>query len=434
MGTARIPWVLYGDFNIIKNDSERRGGRPRPFVAMEEFNQCIQTCGLLEMCSKGPNVTWCNGQGGQARSWARFDRCFLDTNFLSSFSNVSYQVLARSTSDHSPLVIQMGENLFRYGPSPFRFQYMWTDHLKFYSFVEGVWKREGLAHGLINLSSKLQRVKVALKEYNKSVFGKTNIIITGLEARIDNLESRLQVSFNAEDDSDLLASKLELLTWLGREDIRLAHMAKKSWLKDEDQNSKFFHAYLKAKLHKRVQEMSMSDGRVLQSPLDIHKAAVDHFQEFLGQNSSHAFSNLSDLISPIITNEDNLTIGRDPSIEEVKDALFSIPIDSSLGPDGFGSGFFRVCWDLVKDDLLSAIVEFFYSHMLPRNFTASYIVLIPKVDKPSGFDKFRPISLCSVVYKICSKIIVARMTSLLPKMISQEQGAFIPVVFLRISV
>jgi len=45
---------------------------------------------------------------------------------------------------------------------------------------------------------------------------------------------------------------------------------------------------------------------------------------------------------------------------------------------------------------------------------------------PTGFDKFRPISLCLVFYKICSKVIVHHLTILLPKIISLEQGAFIP--------
>lgn len=51
---------------------------------------------------------------------------------------------------------------------------------------------------------------------------------------------------------------------------------------------------------------------------------------------------------------------------------------------------------------------------LPKFFTASYLVLIPKVDSLIGFDKFRPISLYSVFYTLCSKIIVNRLTSLLP--------------------
>jgi len=48
------------------------------------------------------------------------------------------------------------------------------------------------------------------------------------------------------------------------------------------------------------------------------------------------------------------------------------------------------------------------------------------VPDPCSFDKFRPISLCSVVYKICSKLIVNRLSAVLRRLVSEEQGAFLP--------
>ncbi|CAI9777355.1 unnamed protein product [Fraxinus pennsylvanica] len=46
---SHIPWVVVGDFNSIRNNSERHGGRPRPMGAMEDFNQFIDNCGLMEI-------------------------------------------------------------------------------------------------------------------------------------------------------------------------------------------------------------------------------------------------------------------------------------------------------------------------------------------------------------------------------------------------
>lgn len=44
---------------------------------------------------------------------------------------------------------------------------------------------------------------------------------------------------------------------------------------------------------------------------------------------------------------------------------------------------------------------------------------------PTSFFKFWPINLCSVANKIFSKIIITRLSRVIHKMISQEQGAFV---------
>lgn len=54
-----------------------------------------------------------------------------------------------------------------------------------------------------------------------------------------------------------------------------------------------------------------------------------------------------------------------------------------------------------------------------------YIVLIPKVSALTSFDKFRPISLCFVFYKILAKILVNRISVVLDKLIAPEQWVFV---------
>ena len=63
---------------------------------------------------------------------------------------------------------------------------------------------------------------------------------------------------------------------------------------------------------------------------------------------------------------------------------------------------------------------------MPREVNASLIVLIPKISNPTSVNHFRLISLCNVVYKIISKLLVEKIRPLLDKMISPAQSAFIP--------
>lgn len=114
-----------------------------------------------------------------------------------------------------------------------------------------------------------------------------------------------------------------------------------------------------------------------------------------------------------------------PSNKELKVATRFIPIDSSPGPDGFGSSFYLADWELIRDDLLEAANEYFNGATLPRFFTTSFIVIIPKVVEPLTIEKLQPINVCLMAYKIFSKIIVGRLSGYLSQLISSKHGAFI---------
>ena len=56
---------------------------------------------------------------------------------------------------------------------------------------------------------------------------------------------------------------------------------------------------------------------------------------------------------------------------------------------------------------------------------ATYITLIPKVDKTNNSDEYRMISLCNLLYKVVSKIIAERMKPVLGRFVSTKQFGFL---------
>ncbi|KAK4833981.1 hypothetical protein QYF36_014386 [Acer negundo] len=364
------PWVVVGDFNIIRNDSERIGGNPRPLASMADFNDSLDRCGLLDLSSGGNHMSWCNGHE------ANLDRVVINSAYTTQFPFAHLEYLRRKTSDHCPMVVHFDRPHSSYGPFPFRFQNMWCSHVGFLSCVEEAWNKTDSVTGLWKLAIRLKRTKLALRAWNKNTFGRVEVILQDLEARLDNLECQLQLGYSQEVEAEYLVTKIELQLWEHREATRLNQIAKKTWL--------------------------------LEGGTGVETA------------------DLSSLINPTISEVDNEMLCMVPSEEEVKDAISSIPKHSSPGPDGFGLAFYIECLDIIKQDVIDAARDFFNGVPLPRFFSSSFIVLIPKVQDPSSFDKFRPISLCSVAYKIFSKILVKRMTRIIHKFVSPEQGAFVP--------
>ncbi|KAF5477571.1 hypothetical protein F2P56_004196 [Juglans regia] len=224
------PCLFAGDFNIIRSDVERCGGCPRTRIAMDEFNRWIHQGGLMEMNSQGGKFTWCNGQQGLSRAWAKLDRVLVDANFLTLFPSAH-------------------------------------------------------CSGLFKLASKLKKLKVALREWNKRVFGRTNNQIAILEENVESLEHLLQRDWDNDIERELVRCSNESSSWRRREDIRLAQMAK----------------IKRRKIHK----LRTSNGMESNSPEEIHLGAVDYFSEFLHRsNPAREMPDLTSLISSVIDEED----------------------------------------------------------------------------------------------------------------------------------
>lgn len=77
------------------------------------------------------------------------------------------------------------------------------------------------------------------------------------------------------------------------------------------------------------------------------------------------------------------------------------------------------------NDVVKAVTSFFLKGSMCKEVNSSLIVLIPKITNPTFVNHFKPISLCNVVYKIISKLLITKLRPLLDKLISPTQSAFI---------
>ncbi|GJR71446.1 hypothetical protein Tco_0083811 [Tanacetum coccineum] len=109
---------------------------------------------------------------------------------------------------------------------------------------------------------------------------------------------------------------------------------------------------------------------------------------------------------------------------EVKETMFSMRNDKSLGPDGFTAAFFKEAWDIVASDVINAVKEFFVNGTLLKELNHTIIALIPKVSSPTHINDYRPISCCNMLFKCISKIISNRIKGSLKVLVSSNQSAF----------
>lgn len=110
---------------------------------------------------------------------------------------------------------------------------------------------------------------------------------------------------------------------------------------------------------------------------------------------------------------------------ELESTLKWFKREKILGPDGWTIEFYITFYDLLNNDLLRVVEEGRVSGSLYNAINSTFIAFIPKLDSPSSFDDYCPISLCHVLYKIISKIIVNRLRPILSRNIAPQQFAFL---------
>jgi hypothetical protein len=67
-----------------------------------------------------------------------------------------------------------------------------------------------------------------------------------------------------------------------------------------------------------------------------------------------------EVIPNLVTEEVNALLTVLPSHIEIKAVVFSLNKDGAPGPDGFGAFFFQHYWDIVKNDVVNAVLQFFF--------------------------------------------------------------------------
>ncbi|XP_058071123.1 uncharacterized protein LOC131220177 [Magnolia sinica] len=187
------PWAVAGDFNAVSSSSERLGRVSISRAGDDEFAAVINSASLLDAGFSGNRFTWSNNQAENSRIWARLDRSLCNDEWLRCFPRFNVLHLPRNNSDHAPVLLNfpgLTNNVVR----PFRFQRMWFLHDGFLQIVKDVWSREYDGSPMLALLLKLRKPKLAVKFWNKAVFGDVSARHKLVESAVEQAELRLQTS------------------------------------------------------------------------------------------------------------------------------------------------------------------------------------------------------------------------------------------------
>lgn len=99
--------------------------------------------------------------------------------------------------------------------------------------------------------------------------------------------------------------------------------------------------------------------------------------------------------------------------------------DKALGLDGLNPAIYHRFWNTRGKEIFHTCCMWLDYNSIPPLLNDTNIVLIPKNEHPETMKDLRPISLCSVLYKILPKVLANRMKKIISNCISEEQSAFV---------
>ncbi|XP_020688823.1 uncharacterized protein LOC110104175 [Dendrobium catenatum] len=353
-----------GDFNAISCSTERMGGSSPSLRSMDDFNNMISTCNLIDIGFVGDSFTWNRGH-----LWQRLDRVLFNDAWISLFNATNVQHLSRTLSDHSPLLITIKRSSYN-APPKFRFQNMCLLNNSFLNTVNNNWiaplHPDNGVRGMVRFWYKLKRLKQVLNWWNRNVF--KNIFSNILQD--ENLVNLTESSYRSDPsvvNLDLLNKcKVDLINYHNQEEVYWKQKAAAKHLGEGDRNTKYFHAIVNRKRIKNSTiKIQKKDGLFTDNIMEVKDLAIEHFQNLFNKNFSSIIDMELSFIHNIVSAEDNNFLPCPPSLEEVKKVMMERNSDSVAGPDGFTTLFFQKAWNIIGGDMFNAVLDFFDGSPMP---------------------------------------------------------------------
>ena len=145
----------------------------------------------------------------------RLDRDIFSMSWRLAFPKATIHHLGAINSDHCTILLDT-QLVDHYVPRPFRFEVAWTRDTKCYGVIDEAWKEEVEGSDFLKLCMKQLNTQMALKKWNKEVFGHCQRRIDVLLTKIQEIQKADCMEENCRKEAYLQA---ELNKWLMRNEI-----------------------------------------------------------------------------------------------------------------------------------------------------------------------------------------------------------------------
>jgi hypothetical protein len=196
------------------------------------------------------------------------------------------------------------------------------------------------------------------------------------------------------------------------------------WIKQGEDNTKFFHAMATERYRRNNIAMLKNDEGVF--ICDHHEMASliwRSYKERMGHSQGIDMQfDLASLLTRVEGLEDLTTPFEQ---KEMDDVIKDMPSDRAPGPDGFNGLFVKRCWPIIQNEFYRLAQEFHDGTLNLQNINGSFNTLVPKKANPESVNDYRLISLTNVCLKFLTKLAANRLQGKILQCIHKNQYGFL---------
>ncbi|KAM7312497.1 hypothetical protein ISCGN_009402 [Ixodes scapularis] len=178
-----------------------------------------------------------------------------------------------------------------------------------------------------------------------------------------------------------------------------------------------------------VPSVHLADGSLSEDPREIGAVFRNFFSSLFCSNPAVNISNFAERVRlfcgdlPACPDDLGSSLFRPTTREELFDVLRAMKVGSAPGPDGLPAEFYVTFWDVLANPLVQLVNGFLETGEVPPSFRRGRVILLPKEDGSSSDPAaWRPITLLNADYKIVASLLVSRLRTVMPHVLSSENA------------